>query len=124
MGQKIIVVDDDPLVGDLSSYLLTEAGYDVQVVQDSTKAIEAIKSFKPVLAILDILMPGIDGLTLCRQIKTDPELKDMKIANFDKRSNFGMREGGIGSINQPLEISRRNIINKPGDNLEGQLLVR
>lgn len=80
MPQKIVVVDDDPIVGALTKELLVDGGYDVELVQDSLKAMGVIKSVKPALAVLDILMPGIDGLTLCHQLKTDPETKALKIA--------------------------------------------
>jgi CheY-like chemotaxis protein len=80
MPQKIVVVDDDPIVGALTKELLVDVGYEVELVQDSLQAMGVIKSLKPALAVLDILMPGIDGLTLCHQLKTDPETKSLKIA--------------------------------------------
>ena len=80
MPGKIIVVDDDAIAGDLSSILLREVGYEVEQITDSLTAIEAIKAARPVAVILDMMMPGLDGLTLCRMIKADPDLKGIKVA--------------------------------------------
>ncbi|MEK7858552.1 MAG: response regulator [Elusimicrobiota bacterium] len=80
MPGKIIVVDDDPIVGNLTRELLADAGYEVQLISDSMVALEAIKAQKPLLAVLDILMPGIDGLTLCHQIKNEPTTQAVKVA--------------------------------------------
>lgn len=80
MSQRIVVVDDDPIVGTLTKELLVDAGYEVELVSDSLKAVDAIKGNPPLMAILDILMPGIDGLTLCHQLKNDPQTKDLKVA--------------------------------------------
>ena len=78
MGARIIVVDDDPLVGELSSSLLRDAGHDVQLIDDSFKALEAIKAQPPAVAVLDILMPGLDGLTLLHRLKSDPETEPIR----------------------------------------------
>ncbi len=80
MGTKVLVVDDDPIVGNLTRELLQDAGHEVELINDSHAAMEAVRSGRPTLAVLDILMPGIDGLTLCHQIKNDPELRDIKVA--------------------------------------------
>ena len=80
MGVRIIVVDDDPIVGELTSSLLKDEGYDVTLIDDSIRALEVIKSDPPDLAVLDILMPGIDGLTICHRIKNDPATKHVKVA--------------------------------------------
>ncbi|MFH2204127.1 MAG: response regulator [Elusimicrobiota bacterium] len=78
MAVEIIIVDDDPLVGGLSNDLLNDAGYSTQLIRDSNLVMDTVKAAKPKLMVLDILMPGIDGLTLLYTIKNDPELKDIK----------------------------------------------
>ncbi len=69
MAAQIIIVDDDPLVGGLTLELLTDAGYQARLIQDSLKAQDIIKAEKPALVVLDILMPGLDGLTLLHRLK-------------------------------------------------------
>lgn len=78
MPPEIIIVDDDPLVGGLSNDLLSDAGYTTLLIRDSNLVMKTIAAGKPQLIILDILMPGIDGLTLLHMIKSDDNLKDIK----------------------------------------------
>lgn len=82
----IIVVDDDPMVSNLSHDLLTDEGYKVCIVQDSMEAIETIRGKKPRLVIMDIMMPGISGMELCKRLKSDPELKKTKVVLVSGKS--------------------------------------
>ena len=75
----IIIIDDDPMVGELSRDLLTDEGYTVILVQDSLEAIPTIKASMPKLIITDIMMPGISGMDICKSVKSDPALKHIKI---------------------------------------------
>jgi len=75
----IIVVDDDPMVGELSRDLLTDIGYKVMLVQDSMQAIPLIKAQVPRLIVTDIMMPGISGMDICKAVKADPALRHIKI---------------------------------------------
>ncbi len=75
----IIVIDDDPMVGELSRDLLTDIGYKVMLVQDSLEAIPSIKTHMPRLIVTDIMMPGITGMDICKAVKSDPTLKHIKI---------------------------------------------
>ncbi len=75
----IIIIDDDPMVGELSRELLTDAGYTVTLVQNSLEAIPTIKTSPPRLIITDIMMPGITGMDICKAVKSDPALKHIKI---------------------------------------------
>ncbi|MBI5209857.1 MAG: response regulator [Elusimicrobia bacterium] len=77
---RVIVVDDDEIVGNLTLDLVTGMGFDAELIQDSTTVMAAVKAKKPELVILDILMPGIDGLTLCHHIKSDPATQNIKVA--------------------------------------------
>lgn len=74
-----MIIDDDPMVGELSRDLLVDAGYKVSLIQDSMKAMPAIRQTRPQLIVTDIMMPGITGLDICKAVKTDPELKDIKV---------------------------------------------
>lgn len=109
MAEKILVVDDDTLVGDLTLFLLKDAGYDAELVQDSLMAISAIRAKRPDLVILDILMPGVDGLTLCRQLKSDPELKSIKVVivsgkSFAEDRERALRYGADAFIDKPYHV--------------------
>jgi CheY-like chemotaxis protein len=82
----IVIIDDDPMVGELSRELLTDAGYTVTLVQDSLQAIPTIKADPPRLIITDIMMPGITGMDICKAVKSDPALKHIKIVVVSGKS--------------------------------------
>ncbi len=86
MAGKIIIVDDDDIAGDLSRALLKDAGFEVELLTESRAALGRIRQAQPDAVVLDILMPGIDGLSLCRQIKSDPSLPGVKIAIVSAKS--------------------------------------
>ncbi|MEK7388641.1 MAG: response regulator [Elusimicrobiota bacterium] len=79
MSLFIMIIDDDPLVGMVVQDRLAGIDCDIKLHSDSLTALEAVKREKPNLILLDICMPGVDGLTLCRQLKGDSETRDIRI---------------------------------------------
>lgn len=66
---RILLVDDEPLITDSLSYSLRREGFDVQAVGDGAAALEEIVKFEPDLVVLDIMLPGMSGLEVCRQLR-------------------------------------------------------
>ncbi|MBI5629945.1 MAG: response regulator [Elusimicrobia bacterium] len=83
---RVLVVDDDAIAGGLSKELLIEGGFETDLLTDSLAALETLKKSRYDLVLLDILMPGIDGLTLCHKIKTDPALAALKVVMVSGKS--------------------------------------
>ncbi len=80
MPKKILIIDDDEEQLHLSYKILTQiGGFDVFACQEPAEAIAAIRNQRPDLVLLDIMMPKIDGFTLCKQIRETPDIKDIKI---------------------------------------------
>ena len=77
--RKILVVDDNVDAAATIAKLLTVWGHDVQVVFDGVAALEAVRSFRPDLLLLDIGLPGMSGYDVARQIRTDPASKELLI---------------------------------------------
>jgi len=73
-GKKILVVDDELDILELLKYNLEKEGYQVEIAEDGIKAVEIAKGFSPDLVLLDIMMPGQDGVETCRQLR---ELKEL-----------------------------------------------
>jgi DNA-binding response OmpR family regulator len=69
MGTSVLVVDDDPTVSDVVRRYLEHAGYDVTLAADGTSALAEHDRIRPDLVILDLMLPGIDGLEVCRRIR-------------------------------------------------------
>ena len=75
----ILIVDDDPNIRELISVNLIAAGYSVTIAADGKEAIEKISADIPELIILDIMMPELDGWELCKWVRDDPLLQNVKI---------------------------------------------
>lgn len=75
-SKKILVVDDELDILELLKYNLEKEGYQVEVAEDGIRAVEIAKGFVPDLVLLDIMMPGQDGVETCRQLRELKELTD------------------------------------------------
>jgi two-component system phosphate regulon response regulator PhoB len=77
--RKILVVDDEPDVTELIGFRLRKEGYEVEVINDPLQIMGKAGDFKPDLFILDIMMPELDGIKICRMIRADKNLKDAAV---------------------------------------------
>ncbi len=68
--QRILVVDDDPTISDVVARYLQSDGYDVDVAFDGEEALEHARAFYPDLVVLDLMLPKLDGLEVCRLLRT------------------------------------------------------
>jgi len=78
-GEKILIVDDNPTNLKLVAYLMKAKGYEVSTAIDADAAIADIRDRRPVLILMDLQLPGVDGLELTRRLKADPETRDIII---------------------------------------------
>jgi CheY-like chemotaxis protein len=107
-GEPILVVDDNVVQLKLLSALLERAGHPVRVAPDANEALAILRSFRPRLILMDIQLPGIDGLTLTRMLKSNPSLRDIVIVGV---TAYGMQEdedrvraaGCDGYLSKPIE---------------------
>lgn len=67
--QKILIVDDDTNIAELISLYLTKEFYQVQIVGDGEQALRVFDAFQPNLILLDLMLPGIDGYQVCRELR-------------------------------------------------------
>jgi two-component system phosphate regulon response regulator PhoB len=79
MSEKIIVVDDETDVSDLICFHLQKAKYEVLAVADGAAALPLIRAEKPALVVLDLMLPGVSGLEICRALKGDPKTAGIPI---------------------------------------------
>ena len=68
--QKILIVDDDENIAELLSLYLTKECFDTMMVYDGEEALAAFDSYRPNLVLLDLMLPGIDGYQVCREIRS------------------------------------------------------
>ena len=78
----ILVVERNPLVQRLEKYLLEQAGYGVEFAADGLTALERARELRPKILVTEVLVPKLDGLSLCRQLKADPVTQETKVLIF------------------------------------------
>ncbi|MCT2338429.1 MtrAB system response regulator MtrA [Corynebacterium sp. p3-SID1056] len=69
MQPKILVVDDDPAINEMLTIVLEAEGFDTSSVQDGAEAVEAFHTYEPDLILLDLMLPGVNGIDICREIR-------------------------------------------------------
>ncbi len=83
---KVLVVDDEEPILELLKYNLEKAGDHVETARDGFQALEVAKSFLPELVLLDIMMPGMDGVETCRRIRETPDIQNTFVIFLTARS--------------------------------------
>jgi two-component system, cell cycle response regulator len=106
MTALILVVDDIPANVKLLEAKLSSEYYDVITAEDGFKALEQIKTHKPDMVLLDVMMPGIDGFEVCRRIKADIEISHIPVVMVTALSDISDRVKG-------LEAGADDFITKP-----------
>ena len=79
---KVLIVDDDKDLLEVVDALLTKKGFDVKTNNNWENGFEDISSFQPQLIILDVFLSGVDGLEICKQLKSSPQTKHIPIIIF------------------------------------------
>lgn len=108
---KILVVDDEPEITEIIEAFLNNAGYKVKVENSPNKAVGLAKQLKPDLILLDIMMPEVDGYTICNRLKEDPEMANTPIiflTGKDSKEDQGrsFQSGGDMFIKKPFSCER------------------
>lgn len=106
--QGILIVDDNPVNMKLIRVLLAGEGYDVRTAADAGEAMNALQEFRPHLILMDIQLPGIDGLELTRRLKAAPATRDITILGLTAFAMKGDEErilaaGCDGYIAKPID---------------------
>jgi CheY-like chemotaxis protein len=104
----ILIVDDNPVNMKLIRILLTGEGYDVRIAADAKEALEVLTEVHPSLILMDIQLPGIDGLELTRRLKAEPTTRDITIVGLTAYAMKGDEErilaaGCDGYIAKPID---------------------
>lgn len=106
----ILVVDDDPDVLGTVSRALTREGFEVGRASSGLEALKLLTARRPELIVLDIIMPGLDGLAVCRKIRNDNQYNDLTILFLTARGHtddvvVGLDAGGDDYMIKPFEIA-------------------
>lgn len=103
--QKILIVDDDENIAELISLYLLKECYETQIVHDGESALQAFPVFRPDLILLDLMLPGIDGYQVCRELRKDTSVPIIMLSAkgevFDKV--LGLELGADDYIIKPFD---------------------
>lgn len=108
---RVLVVDDHPLNIELARFVLEADGFVVESAADALEALERIAAFAPDLILMDVQLPGMDGLELTRRLKADPATRAIVIVAFTAYAMKGdaerMRAAGCdGYVSKPIDVTR------------------
>lgn len=106
MKEVIVVVDDEEDIRELVRYNLTKAGYEVATAASGEEGLTLAQQARPALIILDIMLPGIDGLEVCKRLKGDSALKNTPIVMI---SALGEEKDVVAG----LELGADDYVSKP-----------
>jgi len=103
---SVLVVDDEPTISEIVSRYLERAGYETETADDGAEALEAIGRFRPDLVVLDLMMPGIDGLEVLRRVRERPASRTAVILLTAKGEEsdriIGLRLGADDYVVKPF----------------------
>lgn len=103
--QRILIVDDDENIAELISLYLVKECYETKIVYDGESALAELATFKPNLILLDLMLPGIDGYQVCREVRKDNNIPIIMLSakgeTFDKV--LGLELGADDYIIKPFE---------------------
>ncbi len=112
--KKILIVEDDPFIVDIYAAQLRGQGYWVDTANTGELALEKIKQSFPDLLLLDLILPGIDGWEVLKNLRQDPRTKELKVMvisnlnqkdNADNIANFNVTKYFLKIQTTPKEIS-------------------
>lgn len=92
---SVLIVDDEPNIVLSLQFLMKKAGYLVRTAGDGEQALAELAREKPDLVLLDVMMPKIDGFTVCQRIKAAPEWQDVRVIMLTARGRDVEREKGL-----------------------------
>jgi len=107
---QILIIDDDPTIQRVLQKAILKEGYQVEVASDGQKGIELAQALQPSLIICDWVMPGVDGLEVCRQVKAHPNLSTTFFILLTSRNSLedrvlGLDTGADDFLPKPIEIT-------------------
>lgn len=95
MPPSVLIVDDEPNIVQSLRYLMEANGFEVRVAADGDSALQALEERAPDVTLLDVMMPGRDGLEVCRAIRSNPAWRHVRIVMLTARGRDSERAEGL-----------------------------
>jgi len=85
LNDSVVLVDDEPNIRETVAFILEAEGVEVETAADGSQGLAAVRRIKPKVLLLDVMMPRMDGYEVCREIRSDPELRGIFIVVLTAR---------------------------------------
>lgn len=107
---RVLIIDDNPLNVELAEFLLTADGFDVDTAADAPTALELLARHRPDVILMDVQLPGQDGLALTRLLKGDPATRGIAVIAFTAYAMKGdeakmLAAGCDGYLSKPIDVA-------------------
>ncbi len=94
MRARILIVDDEPAIAMSLEFLLSNDGYETKIARDGVEALRSASEFQPDLIVLDLMLPRMSGLAVCRALRADPQQSGIKVLMLTARGGTADLERG------------------------------
>jgi DNA-binding response OmpR family regulator len=104
--QRILVVEDEPTIAQAVGARLVAEGFEVRVVADGPAAVEGFRAYRPDLVVLDLMLPGLDGLEVCRRIQAERPVPVLMLTARDDETDLlvGLAVGADDYLTKPFSM--------------------
>lgn len=106
MAKTVLIVEDDRNIADLLRLYLEKEGYEVAIALDGLKGVEKFREIKPTLVLLDLMLPGMDGGSVCRTIRAEASTPIIMLTAKSETEDkvMGLKQGADDYITKPFEM--------------------
>ena len=106
LTQSVLIVDDEPMARTLLRLMLVRAGFNVSEAEDGFDALEKVQASQPDIILLDVMMPGMDGFTVCEELRQRKETSKLPIIMLSAKTD-------LDTINKGLRVGATKYLTKP-----------
>lgn len=106
MTESVLIVDDEPMARTLLRLMLVRAGFNVSEAEDGFDALEKVKRNRPDIILLDVMMPGMDGFSVCETLRRESETAALPIIMLSAKTD-------LDSVNKGLRVGATKYLTKP-----------
>jgi DNA-binding response OmpR family regulator len=106
MSERVLVVDDEPAIREAVAYALRSEGYDVESLDDGEAVLEAVREHEPDVLVLDLMLPGLSGIEVCRRLRSESDVPILMLTARDAEVDrvLGLEAGADDYVTKPFSM--------------------
>lgn len=110
MAARVLIAEDEPDIAESLAALLSSRGYQASFVLDGAEALARARADKPDLLLLDFRLPGLDGLSVCRQLRSSPDTKTVRVVMMTgmkgEEAGSALASGAAACLTKPFDAGK------------------